>query len=98
VNVPEGVRYTSDHEWVRRERDDRAVVGVTDFAQTSLSGVVYLELPKVGTWAAAKEAVAEIELVKSTSELYAPVAGAGRHGPLRSGMGLRPRAIESHCV
>jgi glycine cleavage system H protein len=76
VNVPEDLRYTSDHEWVRRERDDRLVVGVTDLAQTSLSDVVYLELPKVGTSAAAKEAVAGIESVKSTSELYVPVGGS----------------------
>ena len=96
MDVPEDLRYTSVHEWVRRERDDRLVVGVTDFAQTSLSDVVYLELPKVGTSAAAKGTLAEIESVKTATELY--LAGAGQHGPLRSGMDLGPRAIESGCV
>jgi glycine cleavage system H protein len=72
VNVPEDLRYTSDQEWVRRERDDRLVVGVTDFAQTSLSDVVYLELPKVGTSAAAKGAFAGIESVKTATSSTSP--------------------------
>jgi glycine cleavage system H protein len=96
VDVAEDLRYTSDHEWVRRKRDDRLVVGVTDFAHTSLSDVVYLELPKVGTSAAAKGTLAEIESVKTATELC--LTGAGQNGPLRSGMDLRPRAIEPGCV
>lgn len=72
--VPEDLRYTAEHEWVRTEAG-RAIVGITDHAQTELTDVVYVELPAVGTEVAAGEEFAVVESVKSASEVYAPVAG-----------------------
>lgn len=76
MNVPEDLRYSSEHEWARRLDDgSRVRVGITDFAQDSLGDVVYVDLPAVGSSVAANEAVGEIESTKSVSEMYAPVSG-----------------------
>ncbi|MFQ5908991.1 MAG: glycine cleavage system protein GcvH [Thermoplasmata archaeon] len=72
--VPENLHYTKEHEWVRRE-GDRAVVGITDHAQTELTDVVYVELPEVGAEFSAGEWFAVIESVKAASEVYAPFPG-----------------------
>ena len=73
-NVPDDLRYTESHEWVRVE-GDRARVGITDHAQAELTDVVYVELPKVGTQVAARGATAVVESVKAASDIYAPVKG-----------------------
>jgi glycine cleavage system H protein len=76
MNVPEDLRYSSEHEWARRLDDgSRVRVGITDFAQDSLGDVVYVDLPAVGTAVTANEAVGELESTKSVSEMYAPVGG-----------------------
>lgn len=76
MNVPEDLRYSSEHEWARRLEDgSRVRVGITDFAQDSLGDVVYVELPAVGTSVTANEPVGELESTKSVSEMYAPVSG-----------------------
>jgi len=76
MNVPEDLRYSSEHEWARRLDDgSRVRVGITDFAQDSLGDVVYVDLPAVGSAVAANEAVGELESTKSVSEMYAPVSG-----------------------
>lgn len=76
MNVPEDLRYSSEHEWARRLDDgSRVRVGITDFAQDSLGDVVYVDLPAVGTTVSANEAVGELESTKSVSEMYAPVSG-----------------------
>jgi glycine cleavage system H protein len=76
MNVPEDLRYSSEHEWARRLDDgSRVRVGITDFAQDSLGDVVYVDLPGVGTSVAANESVGELESTKSVSEMYAPVSG-----------------------
>lgn len=76
MNVPEDLRYSSEHEWARRLDDgSRVRVGITDFAQDSLGDVVYVDLPAVGTSVTANEAVGELESTKSVSEMYAPVSG-----------------------
>lgn len=76
MNVPEDLRYSSEHEWTRRLDDgSRVRVGITDFAQDSLGDVVYVDLPAVGASVAANEAVGELESTKSVSEMYAPVSG-----------------------
>lgn len=76
MNVPEDLRYSSEHEWARRLDDgSRVRVGITDFAQDSLGDVVYVDLPAVGTAVQASETVGELESTKSVSELYAPVTG-----------------------
>jgi glycine cleavage system H protein len=74
VNVPEELRYTSDHEWVRVE-DGRCRVGITDFAQDALGDVVYVGLPAVGDAVTAGAVCGEVESTKSVSEIYAPVSG-----------------------
>jgi len=72
--VPEGLRYTKDHEWIRVE-GDRGTIGVTDHAQDQLGDVVFLELPGVGRTLKAGEVFGTVESVKAVSELFAPVAG-----------------------
>ncbi|MBM4343806.1 MAG: glycine cleavage system protein GcvH [Deltaproteobacteria bacterium] len=73
--IPSNLRYTHDHEWARDEGDGTCTVGVTDFAQENLGGVVYVELPAVGTAVKAGARFGTVESTKSVSELYAPVAG-----------------------
>jgi glycine cleavage system H protein len=74
VEVPDGLRYTEDHEWLRRE-GDQAVVGITAYAADELGDVVFVELPAVGRRLAAREVFGVIESVKTASDLYCPVAG-----------------------
>jgi glycine cleavage system H protein len=74
MNVPEDLRYSTDHEWVRLE-DGRIRVGITDYAQDALGDVVFVQAPDVGASVAAGDALGEIESTKSVSELYAPLAG-----------------------
>ena len=77
TTIPDDLRYTSDHEWLRRNEDspDEAVIGITDFAQDQLGDVVYLDLPAEGDEISAGERFGEIESVKTVSDLYAPVSG-----------------------
>ena len=73
-DIPADLRYTAEHEWVRRTGDDTVRVGITDFAQSSLGDVVYVQLPDVGTEVTAGETFGEVESTKSVSDLYAPVS------------------------
>jgi glycine cleavage system H protein len=66
--------YTADHEWLRIE-GDTATIGVTDYAQSQLGDVVFVELPKVGRTLKKAEAVAVVESVKAASDVYAPISG-----------------------
>lgn len=75
MQTPADLRYTTDHEWVRRDDDGTVVVGITDFAQDALGDIVYVQAPEVGRVVTAGESCAEIESVKSVSEIYAPLAG-----------------------
>ncbi|PYI85075.1 MAG: glycine cleavage system protein GcvH [Verrucomicrobia bacterium] len=74
MNVPDDLLYTETHEWARRE-GDKVRVGITDHAQSELTDVVYVELPKMDRQANAKEAIAVVESVKAASDIYAPVRG-----------------------
>ena len=74
MNIPENLRFTKDHEWVRVE-GTRAIVGITDFAQSELGDVVFVELPAIGKILSAHENLAVIESVKAVSDIFAPVAG-----------------------
>jgi glycine cleavage system H protein len=74
VNVPEDLRYTTDHEWVRQE-GDRVRIGVTDYAQDALGDVVFVQVPTVGAAVAAGASFSEVESTKSVSDIYAPVTG-----------------------
>lgn len=74
--VPEELKYTQEHEWVARTGADSVRIGITDFAQTQLGDVVFVQLPEVGETLTAGDTVGEIESTKSVSDLYAPVSGA----------------------
>ena len=71
--IPADLHYTSEHEWVRRTGPDTVRVGITDFAQSSLGDVVFVQLPDVGAQVSAGESFGEVESTKSVSDLYAPV-------------------------
>jgi glycine cleavage system H protein len=72
--TPEGLRYTKDHEWAKKD-GDLVVVGITHFAQDQLGDVVFVELPAVGRTLEAGQSFGVIEAVKTVSDLYAPIAG-----------------------
>ncbi|MCX8196349.1 MAG: glycine cleavage system protein GcvH [Acidilobaceae archaeon] len=72
--VPEELLYTEEDEWVRVE-GERAVVGITDYAQRMLKDVVGIELPKVGVKLSRKAVAAMLESIKATAEVYAPLSG-----------------------
>ena len=74
ASVPDDLKYTASHEWVRME-GDLAVVGITDHAQSELGDVVYVELPPVGRTLAKGESFGSVESVKTVSDIYAPIAG-----------------------
>ncbi len=73
---PDELSYSKEHEWVRMESDDVAVVGITDFAQDSLGDVVFVELPEVESEVGQFDKMGEIESVKAVSDLYSPVSGS----------------------
>lgn len=73
--IPEDLRYTAEHEWVRPVDDGRVRVGITDYAQEALGDVVFVSLPETGSSVSAGQAFGEVESTKSVSEIYAPVAG-----------------------
>jgi glycine cleavage system H protein len=74
VDVPETLRYTKDHEWLRTEGDE-AVVGITAYAAEELGDIVFVELPEIGRELTKDETLGVIESVKTASDLFAPVAG-----------------------
>ncbi len=75
MKLPEDLKYTASHEWVRAEPDGTLSVGITDHAQEALGDLVFIELPQVGRAVNAGEAIAVVESVKAASDIYAPVAG-----------------------
>ena len=74
-DIPSDLHYTAEHEWVRRSGDDTVRVGITDFAQSALGDVVFVQLPDVGSQVTAGESFGEVESTKSVSDLFAPVSG-----------------------
>jgi glycine cleavage system H protein len=74
-DIPADLHYTAEHEWVRRSSDDVVRVGITDFAQSALGDVVFVQLPDVGAEITAGETFGEVESTKSVSDLYAPISG-----------------------
>ena len=74
MSVPQNLRYTKEHEWVKIE-GDKATVGITDFAQAELGDIVFVELPEVGDEITLDQPFGSVESVKTVSELYAPVTG-----------------------
>lgn len=74
MNVPAGLKYSEEHEWARIE-GNRITIGITDFAQSELGDIVFVELPNVGDTVEFGEPFGSVESVKTVSELYAPVSG-----------------------
>ena len=74
MNIPEGLKYTKDHEWVKVE-GNIGTVGVTDYAQGELGDIIYIDVTTVGNDVAAGYAFGTIEAVKTVSDMYAPVSG-----------------------
>lgn len=67
-------RYTKDHEWVSVTKSDEATIGITDFAQSALGDVVFIDLPEIGAKFEAGDAFGSVESVKAASSVYAPVS------------------------
>lgn len=74
MNVPQDCRYTKEHEWVRVE-GNVLLVGITDYAQSALGDIVFVELPKVGAKLVAEQPFGSVEAVKAVSDLFSPVTG-----------------------
>ena len=74
-NIPEDLKYTDTHEWVKIKDEKTVVVGITDHAQKELTDIVFVELPAVGKEVKKGEEMCIVESIKSVSEIYAPVSG-----------------------
>lgn len=96
MNTPADLRYAKSHEWVRMEKD-RATVGITDHAQTELSDVVFVDLPKPGRKVNAGEVIATVESVKAASDIYAPVGGRDHRSQRRPRFRSRSDQPRSLC-
>ncbi|MBC8478885.1 MAG: glycine cleavage system protein GcvH [FCB group bacterium] len=74
MNVPEKLKYTTDHEWVD-VKDDIATIGITDFAQSELGDIIFIEFPEVGENFSAGDTFGTVEAVKTVADMFAPVSG-----------------------
>jgi glycine cleavage system H protein len=93
AEVPDDLKYTAEHEWVRPGAGATVRIGITDFAQSSLGDVVFVSVPEVGASLKIGDAFGEVESTKSVSDLYAPVSGivTGRN----SALGDSPELVNS---
>lgn len=73
--IPQDLRYSSDHEWLRATSEGTVRIGITDYAQNSLGDIVYVQLPDLGSTVSAGDSLGEVESTKSVSDIFAPVAG-----------------------
>ena len=90
MDVPEDLRYSTDHEWARQE-DGRLRVGITDYARDALGDIVFVSLPEVGATLDAGGAAGEVESTKAVSEIYTPVAGT--IAEINSALGEDPEVL-----
>lgn len=74
-NIPDQLRYTDEHEWVERVSDTRVRIGITEYAQSKLGDIVFVQLPEVGSETETGEPFGEVESPKSVSDLFAPLTG-----------------------
>jgi len=75
MNIPEDLKYSTEHEWIKKLDDQTVLIGITDFAQSELGDIVYVEVETVGESLAKDEIFGTVEAVKTTSELYMPMSG-----------------------
>ncbi|MCK5639354.1 MAG: glycine cleavage system protein GcvH [Gammaproteobacteria bacterium] len=94
-NVPTELKYTSSHEWVRREDDGSVTVGISDHAQGLLGDMVFIELPEDESTVTAEEECAVVESVKAASDVYAPVNGEVVAG--NSALEDAPELVNKDC-
>ena len=73
--VPENLRYTKEHEWIAELSSTKFRIGITDYAQSALGDIVYIQLPKIGSEVRANSVCGEVESTKSVTEIYAPISG-----------------------
>ena len=92
MNIPTDLQYTKDHEWIRRE-DDLAVLGITDFAQSELGDIIFVEFPDVGATFKQGEVFGTVEAVKTVADLFMPVAGEVVE--VNSGLEGKPEQVNS---
>jgi glycine cleavage system H protein len=93
MNFPDNLRYTKDHEWIRLEENNEAVIGITEFAQRELGDIVYVEVETVGKALAAEAIFGSVEAVKTVSDLFLPVAGTVLE--LNPALGAAPDLVNS---
>jgi glycine cleavage system H protein len=74
-NVPDNLKYTKDHEWIAQVSSSLVRIGITDYAQSALGDIVYIQLPKTGQVVQADKVCGEVESTKSVSEIFSPVSG-----------------------
>ena len=74
MNIPEGLKYTKDHEWIKID-GNKATIGITDFAQGELGDIVYVDIPTVGQEVGEHKVFGTVEAVKTVSDLYMPLTG-----------------------
>ena len=74
MNLPENLKYTDDHEWIKII-DDIAIIGITDFAQSELGDIIFVEFPDTGISINQKDTVGTLEAVKTVADIYSPVTG-----------------------
>lgn len=75
MNIPKELKYSKSHEWVKYEEDGSVLIGLTDFAQSELGDLVFVNLPEEGDEVTAGEAFGDVESVKAVSDVYSPVTG-----------------------
>jgi glycine cleavage system H protein len=93
MNFPENLRYTKDHEWIKLEGDNVAIIGITDFAQRELGDIVYIDINTVGKSLNAEEVFGTVEAVKTVSDLFLPIAGTITE--VNSGLNDKPETVNN---
>ena len=92
-SIPENLKYTSDHEWVRLEDDGTVTIGITDYAQNSLGDITFVELPEMDDTFESGDSFGVVESVKAASDLYMP--GAGKVVAVNMDLGNAPEMVNA---
>ena len=74
MNIPDDMKYTDDHEWIKID-SDLAIVGITDFAQSELGDIIFVEFPNIGESVNQKDTIGTLEAVKTVADIYSPLSG-----------------------
>lgn len=93
MNFPSDLKYTKDHEWVKMIDDKNALIGITDYAQSELGDIVFVDIPTVGKTLNAEDVFGTVEAVKTVSDLFLPVEGTLLE--VNSMLGNNPELVNS---